>query len=54
MSSDKSRIIEQAKSTYSPLGKEFEKQIKTIKDQGIKQVEALKSLKPEGNKQDMK
>ena len=25
-----SRIIEQAKSTYSPVGKAFEKQIKTI------------------------
>ena len=30
------------KFTYSPLGKAFEKQTKTIKDQGIKQVEALK------------
>ena len=27
LSSDKSRIIEQAKSTYSPLGKAFKKQI---------------------------
>ena len=45
--SGQSRIIEQAKSTYSPLGKTFEKQIKTIEDQGIKQVEALKGLKPE-------
>ena len=45
--SGQSRIIEQAKSTYSPLGKTFEKQIKTIEDQGIKQVEALKDLKPE-------
>ena len=40
--SDQTRIIEQAKFTYSPLGKAFEKQIKTIEDQGIKQVEALK------------
>ena len=31
--SDQSRIIEQAKYTYSPLGKAFEKQIKTIEDQ---------------------
>ena len=32
--SDQSRIIEQAKFTYSPLGKAFEKQIKIIEDQG--------------------
>ena len=31
--SHQSRIIEQAKSTYSPLGKALEKQIKTIEDQ---------------------
>ena len=30
LSSDQSRIIEQAKFTYSPLGKVFEKQTKTI------------------------
>ena len=30
LSSDQSRIIEQAKFTYSTLGKAFEKQIKTI------------------------
>ena len=34
--SDQSRIIEHVKFTYSPLGKAFEKQIKTIEDQGIK------------------
>ena len=35
MPSDQSRIIiEQLKFTYSPLGKAFEKQIKTIKEQG--------------------
>ena len=28
------QMIEQAKFTYSPLGKAFEKQIKTIEDQG--------------------
>ena len=39
------QIIEQAKFTYSSLGKAFEKQIKTIKDQGQKQVEALNTLK---------
>ena len=47
--SDQSGIIEQAKFTYSPLGKTFEKQIKTIEDQGIKQIEALKALKPKKN-----
>ena len=45
--SDQSRIIEQAKFAYSPLRKAFEKQIKTIEDNGIKRVEALKALKPE-------
>ena len=43
--SNQQQIIEQAKFTYSPLGKAFEKQIKTIEDQGEKQVEALKDLK---------
>ena len=38
--------MEQAKFTYSPLWKAFEKQIKTIEDQGQKQVDALKDLKP--------
>ena len=47
--SDQSRIIEQAKFTYLPLSKAFEKQTKTIEDQGIKQTEALKALKPEKN-----
>ena len=40
------RIIEQGKFTYSPLGKTFEKQIKAIKNQGKRQVETLKVLKP--------
>ena len=40
------QIIEQARFTYSPLGKAFEKQIKTIEDQGQKQVKALNTLKP--------
>ena len=43
--SNQHQIIEQAKFTYSPSGKAFEKQIKTIEDQGEKQVEALKNLK---------
>ena len=46
--SNQKQIIEQAKFTYSPLGKAFEKQTKTIEDQGEKQVEALKDLKPKG------
>ena len=32
--SNQQQIIEQAKFTYSPLGKAFEKQTKTIEDQG--------------------
>ena len=34
--SNQQQIIEQAKLTYSPLRKAFEKQIKTIEDQGEK------------------
>ena len=48
---DQSRIIEQARFIYSPLGKAFEKQIKTIEDKGIKLFEALKVLKPEENQE---
>ena len=40
------QIIEQAKLTYSPLGKAFEKQTKTIEDQGEKQIDTVKDLKP--------
>ena len=43
--SNQQQIIEQAKFTYSPLGKAFEKQIKTIEDQGKKQIDALNTLK---------
>ena len=43
--SKRQRIIEQAKFTYSPLGKAFGKQTKTIEDRGKKQVEALKDLR---------
>ena len=39
------QIIQQAKFTYSPLGKAYEKQIKTNYDQGKKQVDALNTLK---------
>ena len=48
--SDQQSIIEQTKFTYSPLGKAFEKQIKTIEDQGKKQVDALKVLEPKAIK----
>ena len=44
------QIIEQTKFTYSPLGKAFDKQIKTIEDQEKIQVVALKKLKPEKTK----
>ena len=43
--SNQQQIIEQTKFTYSPLGKAFEKQTKTIEGQGKKQVDALESLK---------
>ena len=39
--SNQQQTIEQAKFTYSPLGKAFEKQTKTIKDQGEKQIKAI-------------
>ena len=35
-------MIEQAKFTYSLLGKSFEKQTKTIEDQGEKQRKVIK------------
>ena len=34
LTSNQQQIIQQAKFTYSPLGKAFEKLIKTIEDQG--------------------
>ena len=43
--SNQQQIIEHARFTYSPLGNAFEKQIKTIENQGQKQVEALNTLK---------
>ena len=42
--STQQQIIEQTKFTYSPLGRAFDKQIKTIEDQGKKQVDALNTL----------
>ena len=44
--SNHQQIMEQTKFTYSPLGKAFDKQIKTIGDQGKKQVDALEKLTP--------
>ena len=39
--SNQQQIIEQAKFTYSPLGKAIERQIKTIKDKREKQMKAI-------------
>ena len=41
--SNQQQIIEQAKFTYSPLGKASEKQAKTIDDQGDKQKKAIQN-----------
>ena len=38
--SNQQQIVEKAKFNYSPLGKAFEKQTKTIADQGEKQIKA--------------
>ena len=54
----KVNIIEQAKFTYSPLGKAFEKQTKTSEEQGKKQIDAIanqnKILEAITNKDDHK
>ena len=39
--SNQQQILEQTKFTYSLLGKAFQEQIKTIKEQGEKQVNAI-------------
>ena len=44
--SNQKQMTEQAKFTYSSLGKSFKKQIKTIEGQGEKQIKALEDLKP--------
>ena len=44
--SNQQQVIEQARFTDSPLGKAFEKQIKTIEDKVQKQVDALINMKP--------
>ena len=55
---DQRRAIEQAKFAYSPLGKAFEKQTKTIKEQRKKQIDAIadqnKRLETLTNKDDHK
>ena len=43
--SNQQQIIQQAKFNYSPLGKALEKQIKTIEDQGKKQIGAIQDNK---------
>ena len=48
LSSNQQQIIEQAKFTYSPLGKAVEEQTKTIEDQGGKQIKAI-----QGNEQQL-
>ena len=65
-SSNQKQITEQAKFIYSPLGKAFEKQTKTIEDQGKKQIdvlintlkpnelEAIKDKKPDDNEKSLK
>ena len=45
MPSNQQQIIDQTKFTYSPLRKAFEKQTKTIKDQGEKQIKAIQDNK---------
>ena len=42
--SNQQQIIEQAKFTYSSLGKLFEKEIKTIEDQGEKEIMQIRHL----------
>ena len=51
--SNQQQIIQQAKFNYSPLGKALEKQIKTIEDQGKKEVKAIQDNKQIVNKDDV-
>ena len=48
--SNKQQMTEQAKFTCSPLGKAFEKQTKTIEDQGKKTSRCFISFKTKRNK----
>ena len=41
--SNQKQIIEEDKFIYSPLGKALEEQTKAIKDQGEKQIKAIKN-----------
>ena len=41
--SNKQQLLEQTKFMYSPFGKALDKQIKTIEEQGKKQVGAIKN-----------
>ena len=43
MTSNQKQIREQAKFTYSPFGKAFEKQLKATEDQGEKQIKAIQN-----------
>ena len=52
--SNQQQIIQQAKFAYSPLGKALEKKVKTIEDQGKKQVKAIQDNKHLVNKDDYK
>ena len=53
--SNQQQVIQQARFIYSPLEKAFDKQIKTIEDQGKKQVDAfekqIKTIEDQGQKQ---
>ena len=46
---DQRRVIEQAKFAYSPIGKAFEKQTKTIEEQGTKLAESNELIKKDYN-----
>ena len=48
------QIIEQARFIYSPSGKAFDKQIKTIEDQEKNQVDALNNLKSDNKQLEIK
>ena len=52
--SNQQQITEQTTFIFSPLGKAFVKQIKTIENQGKKQVDALEKLKPEEQQKPIK
>ena len=50
MPSDQSRITEQAKLAYFPLGKAFQKQTKALKNKEKNNLKSLKLLKPTAQK----